>query len=120
VPFFGSSYFNLASNAATFVGIGESAATDAKVAIPVPVSGGISGLRVRTGATPGNNNQYTFTLYVNGSATAATCVVANTAQACSYTGASVAVAAGDRVSLQAIPASNPTGTSVTWSYYIAQ
>jgi hypothetical protein len=120
VPFFGSSYF--ASNAIRYVGMGESDATDVKVAIPVPVSGTIGGLQVRTNVGPGTGARaYTFTIYVNGGATGVTCVIANNGQACSNSANTVAVSAGDRVSLQSAPSAlAPTAASSTWSFYISQ
>ena len=119
VPFFGSSYFT--NNSTTFIGMGEAGA-ESKVAIPTPLSGTIGGLQVRTNVAAGNGSRgYTFTVYVNGSATGVTCSIAGPSQQnCSDTGNSVVVSAGDRITLQSSPNSNPTAVSVTWSYYIDQ
>ncbi|HOX70466.1 hypothetical protein [Dokdonella sp.] len=102
-----------------FIGMGESDAAFAKVAIPVPVSGTIGGLQVRTNVVPGASpNSYTFTVYVNGAATAATCVIGTGATSCSDSVHTVAISMGDAVSLQQVGFSTPTAASVTWSYYI--
>ena len=121
VPFFGSSYF--ASNATRYIGMGESDANEAKVAIPTPVAGSIGGLQVRTYPAPntgGNTRSYTFTVFVNGSATASNCTITNTAQSCADLVNNVAVSVGDRITLQSAPTNGPTAVSVTWSYYINQ
>ena len=120
VPFFGSSYFS--SNLVRYIGMGESDGSEGKVAIPTPLSGTIGGLQVRTNVAAGNGTRgYTFTVYVNGSATGVTCSIEGPSQQnCSDTGNSVAVSAGDRITLRSSPNNNPSAVSVTWSYYIDQ
>ena len=122
VAFFGSSYFALSSSVSNYIGMGESANNDAKVAIPLPMSGTIRGLQVRqsgVGATSSNRG-YTYTLFVNGAAVSSlSCAITGTtAVSCSSAGMTT-VAAGDRVSLQATPNGNPQNTpSATWSFVI--
>ena len=122
VAFFGSSYFALSSSVSNYIGMGESANNDAKVAIPLPMAGTIRGLQVRqsgVGATSSNRG-YTYTLFVNGAAVSSlSCAITGTtAVSCSSAGMTT-VAAGDRVSLQATPNGNPQNTpSATWSFVI--
>ena len=119
VPFFGSSYFP--NSDGVYIGMGESAATHAKVAPPMPVSGTIAGLQVRTNSTPGNSpNRYDFTVSVNGTLTTVTCSIGTGQTSCNDSTHSVAISSGDTVSLLQAGVSNPTSTSVTWSYYIQQ
>ena len=121
VPFFGSSYFS--ANALRYIGMGESDATETKVAIPLPVSGVIGGLQARTSGAPNNGGgtqSYTFALMVNGAATSVTCAISEAALACSDLANTVTVAAGDRVSLRSTPGGTPTAASMTWSFYITQ
>jgi hypothetical protein len=122
VAFFGSSYFALTNNSNSYIGMGESANNDAKVAIPLPMSGTIRGLQVRQAAagSTGGNRGYTYTLYINGAAvTGLSCAIAGTtAVSCSSTGMTT-INAGDRVSLQAAPNNTPQNTpSATWSFVI--
>ena len=105
-----------------YIGMGESDGNEGKVAIPTPVSGIIGGLQVRTNVASGTGTRgFTFTVYVNGSATGVTCSISGPSeQNCSDTGNSVAVSAGDRITLRSSPNGNPAAVSVTWSYYIDQ
>ena len=122
MAFFGSSYFALSSTQSNYIGMGESANNDAKVAIPLPMSGTIRGLQVRqntVGSTNGNRG-YTYTLFINGAAVAGLncAITGTTAISCSSTN-STTVSAGDRVSLQATPNNTPQNTpSATWSFVI--
>ena len=122
---FGSSYFTVATgnNAVTYVGMGESAAVETKVAIPAPTTGTVAGLwvRVNTGPDSGGGTQsFTFTLRVGGVSTTLTCQIAETATACADVANSAAVTAGDIVALQVQESGGgtPTALSVTWSILI--
>jgi len=122
---FGSSYFTVATgnNAITYVGMGESAATENKVSIPSPFSGTVSGFRIRTNVGPdsgGGTQSYTFTLRVAGSSTSLTCTIAEAATACNNLVNSAAINAGDPVSVQVQEsgAGTPTAVSVTWSFLV--
>ena len=121
VPFFGSSYFS--ANTARYIGIGEADASEPKISIPVPLSGSIGGLQVRTSVAPQGVNgtrSYAFEIYVNGATTGVACSIVQAAVACSDPSNTVNVNAGDRVALRAQPTNNPTTSSVTWSFYIQQ
>lgn len=74
----------------------------------IPTAGTIKNLYVKLGGTPGSGNDYTFTLYQNGSPTAMTCTIADSATAAHDTTNTVTVAAGDSISLQYIGTSTPT------------
>jgi hypothetical protein len=94
----------------------STSATQANVAVPLPVGGTITNLQVRLSGVAGAGNSYTFTAYRNGAAVATlTCSVSgDTATSCSDTDDTV-WNAGDTISLQAIPFSNPSGRTGTWS-----
>jgi hypothetical protein len=99
--------------------MGESSLTESKVAIPMPVGGAIGGLQVRISSTPGNApNSYTYTVYVNGSASSVVCTITSGQRNCSDGTHTVNVGPGDTVSLRQDEYSNPTDVSVTWSFYI--
>ena len=101
--------------------MGESGSSHGKVALPIPMSGTIGGLQVRSSATPGNSpNSYTFTVYVNGAPTAVTCVMTTAQSSCNDATHSVAIVPGDTVSLYRYANSGPNDASVTWSFYIDQ
>jgi hypothetical protein len=93
-------------------------ANQANVAIPLPIGGVISNLRVRINGTPGNGNSYTFTVVRNGTAiTGFTCPMTDSTTTCTDTDTTT-WAAGDTISLQSVPNSNPTGRIAVWSVTI--
>ncbi|WP_217647875.1 hypothetical protein [Dokdonella immobilis] len=100
--------------------MGEADGVETKVAIPMPVGGTAGGLQVRTNVSAGGGNNWVFVLYVNGSATSIGCTIADAATNCSDGANSVALTAGDRVTLRQQGNSNPSAASVTWSFYIDQ
>ena len=81
--------------------VGLAPTTD-RMQIPVPRAGTLKNLFVRHNAAAGNGQPVTYTVFVNGAATAITCNLATGAigQA-SDVAHSVVVAAGDRVSIRA-------------------
>jgi hypothetical protein len=124
MPFHGSSYFALVDNATTYVGMGELGSTDVKVSIPLAIGGSLGNLRVKLDADAdisggaGGVESYTLTVMVNGNASGVTCQVIETATTCTDTTNSIVVAAGDTVSLRAVPANTPAEPTLTWSFLI--
>jgi hypothetical protein len=89
------------------------------VAFPIPVAGTISGLYARKSATGGRD--FTYTLRINGADTVFSCTVTGgSATACSKTGVTQAVAAGDYAALKVVGGSGGGGAdrSITWSIVI--
>jgi len=81
----------------------------------IPTSGYFGNLSVRLRSDVGAGNTSTFTLMVNGVATAATCTIENgTGQTCSDDTNTVTVSVGDTFSLKVVPVSSPTSSNV-WS-----
>lgn len=77
--------------------------------IPMPIAGSFSNLQVRYPTAVGGGKTNDISLAVNGSASALTCQITNAAITASDTTHSVAVVAGDLVSIQNVPAFTPTG-----------
>ena len=78
----------------------------------VPCSGTIDQLYVSGPAAPGAGKSITYTLLVNGVASALTCTISGASQtANSDTTHSVSVSAGDLISIQGTPSGTPTWTS---------
>jgi hypothetical protein len=103
--------------------MGESDSTETKVALPIPVGGSIGGLQVRTNTAPGgsgSSNSYSYTVYVNGAATAVVCSIFEVERSCNDSTHSVTVNPGDRVALRQQAFSGPSSVTVTWSFYIGQ
>jgi hypothetical protein len=106
-----------------YVGSGQAPDTsESVVAFPLPSTGGnLTGFQVqqRGGSNSGGGTQsYTYTLMRNGTAVAGiSCQISENSTSCSSAG-SIAVAAGDVVSLRAAPSGNPTARSVTWAFVI--
>jgi hypothetical protein len=126
VPFFGSTAGrNISSTTATrYAGIGDDDATETVVQLPLPVSGTLRNLRVRAsvapGAAGGSVQQWTFTVRINGANTALSCVVAETATACSDLANSLLITEGQLISMQIVPSGNPTTNKLNWSMRIDQ
>jgi hypothetical protein len=83
-------------------------ATESSVQLTVPVAGTLANLNVKIGTAAGSGNSYTFTIRKNASSQAAmSCKIEGTTPtACSSAG-TAAFAAGDLLSLQVVPNSNP-------------
>jgi hypothetical protein len=116
----GTGATQLSAAATNFVAAGAFAVNISQtvVAAPIPSGGPVTNLQVRLTGNPGAGKTYTFTVIRNGAATGLTCLVTGgTATTCTATDATV-WAAGDTISLQATPTSNPTQRSVAWSVTI--
>lgn len=73
-----------------------------------PVSGTFSNMYVSISGAPGTSASYTFTLYVNGSATSISCVISgSSAKTCSDTSDIATITAGEAITLEAVPAGTP-------------
>lgn len=88
-------------------GYGENV-TESIVDIPMPTSGSFKNLYVKTSIGPGLGDSYRWTLYKNGAATALTVTISGFDTSGNDVAHSVAVAAGDRVSIFAEPINVPT------------
>jgi hypothetical protein len=117
----GTGTTNLATGAIRFVSMfnSHSNASEAAVNVAVPVAGILSNLDVRLdGAVGAAPRSYTFNIRINGvDAGTPTCVIPGpTATSCADAVTSVAVAAGDLVSIRVVPsATAPTGRTMRWS-----
>jgi hypothetical protein len=82
----------------------------------VNASGTLNNLSVRLSEGPGTGGaKYKMTVMVNGSSTALTCSISNSATTCTATGA-VAITAGQDIALQILPESAPlTSPEVRWT-----
>jgi hypothetical protein len=76
------------------------------------ISGTLSNFSVVLSGTPGGGNSYTFTVRVNGVATALTCNATGTT--CS-SDAFVSVTAGDTINVEIVANSTPTARNADWS-----
>lgn len=107
---------NGASNSVThyfpFFGANTTNVTEANVQDIIASSGTISRLFCRAGASPGSGKSRAQTLRVNGSDTAITCTVSNTAQICNNQADSVHVVPGDLVNLKTVPSGTPTSAAI--------
>jgi hypothetical protein len=106
------------------VGIGNQNATEVPTQTPIPATGTLRNLYARLNAITGNPNAtVTATVRVNGVSTALTCsgTRGNTAGpvACSDTTNSVAVIAGDTISLIFVVAGTNVGAA-SWGVEIQQ
>jgi len=93
----------------------------------VPVAGTISSLFVDLGEDPGTGNSWTFTIRKKSGpgstqSTAVTCSISgNSATSCNSAALSVTFAAGDLISLQASPNSEPDSwNSARWSVSLTE
>jgi hypothetical protein len=93
-------------------------ATEAAVNVSIPVAGILSNLDVRLDGTAGAGaRSYTFNIRINGVDTGnPSCVISGALTSCSDPLTSVAVAAGDLVSIRVVPsATAPTARPMRWS-----
>lgn len=112
---------NLTTGATSYIyPYGHVSGSDATVTnrtVLVPEAGTISKLRVLLDGAPGAAKSYTFTLYVNGSASALTCAVSGAVDTSAEDITnSVSVSAGDALSLQCVPAGTPTARGFRVGY----
>lgn len=94
-------------------------ATEVNVSSVMPTAGVIKNLQVYSPVAPAAGKSYAYTIMKNGSTTAVTCTMANTATTASDTSNTVTYAAGDTISIQAVPTGTPTAAtprfSVQWA-----
>jgi hypothetical protein len=95
------------------------AAAETAVQQAVPVAGTLSLLYVRidgTAGTAGSGRSYTVTIRLNGTDTSVSCVILDTATSCSDLSNSVTFAAGDLISVVAVPSAvNPIARTMRWT-----
>jgi hypothetical protein len=116
----GTGAANLANGAIRSVSMfnSNSSATEAAVNVAIPVAGVLSNLDVRLDGTVGAApRSYTFNIRINGvDAGNPTCTISGASTSCTDALTSVAVAAGDLVSIRVVPsATNPTARPMRWS-----
>jgi hypothetical protein len=105
----------------------QSNTTESNVQQVVPVAGTISGLFVDLGEDPGTGNSWTFTIRKKSGpgvtqSTSVTCLISgNSATSCNSAALSVTFVAGDLISLQATPNSEPDSwNSARWSVSLTE
>lgn len=98
----------LATEYCSPMGNGSTFGTEAAQSMVVAAAGIFRNLRIVLSAAPGTGNSWTITLRVNGSGSALTLTFSNTDTDLEITGTDVSVSAGDRISLEFVPASGPT------------
>lgn len=76
-----------------------------------PIGGLIDGLFVVASTAPGGSASYTITLQKNGVPTNVACTITGAATSCSSTN-SFSIAAGDKYSIQSVPASSPASSTL--------
>src|SRR5262245_26312147 len=115
----GTGNTNLSSSATRFVPMfsSNSNASEAAVNVAVPVAGTLSNLDVRLDGAAGASTPYTFNIRINGgdAGNAACTITGATATSCTDAVTSMAVAAGDLLSIRVVPSSNPTQRRMRWS-----
>ena len=82
------------------------------------VAGTMKNLYVQCNAAPGSGKSWGVTVVKNGTDTALTATIANTATTSSDTSNTVTVAAGDRLSIKISPSGTPTATEIYWGFEI--
>jgi hypothetical protein len=87
---------------------------------PVPTAGHAKYLFVYMSSAPGSGQSYTFTLIHNGATSTLAATVSGSATTASDTTDSVALAAGDTISMEVNPSSGATGSAqVSWGFVLA-
>ena len=113
IPFTSVS-IQLSDSATRYVGYWLSA-TETDVSMPALSSGTLRRLFVRVSADPANGvltQSYAFTVRKNEADTTLTCTISEGAVQASDTSNTVAVTAGDRLAIKAVPSNTPTLASV--------
>lgn len=86
----------------------------------VPAAGTLKWLRVELTAPPnGEGKSYAFTVMLNGNPTALTCTVTNAETSANDLVNTVAIVAGDLISLKCVPTGTPDVVGVQWSMLFA-
>lgn len=97
-------------------GLGMWNATESLRRSIVPHALTLSKLYMRVNVAPGSGKSWTYTIYKNGSPTALTVTISDTALTGVDNGNSVSFAAGDRISLEQVPSGTPASSGmVTWT-----
>jgi len=106
-----------ASEYAPIVGGGNSSATWASTEswrrVKFPIAGVLSGFKVKIATAPGTGNSVIFTVMKNGSAQSMAITISGTATEGEYTGADLAIAAGDDITIRHTTTGTPTLHSVS-------
>jgi hypothetical protein len=89
--------------------------TESNVSSVVPTGGTFKNLHILASAAPGAGTDRAFTLMVNGAASALTCALGASGTTASDTTNTVAVSAGDVVSLRSSVTGTPTAANVAWA-----
>ena len=89
--------------------------TESAVSIPMPVAGTLSNLQVRLSTAPGSGNWYQLTVRKNSVSSIISCTITDSSQITCTDSDAVSFAAGDTISLQVVPGSNPNSAYLTWS-----
>ncbi len=116
----GTATTNLTNAANSFVPTFEGfrTATESAMQQALPTAGTLSRLYVRlsgTAGAAGTGRSYTVTIRVNGVNTGVSCVVLETATGCSNVSNTVTLAAGDLLSVLAVPSATPTARTLRWT-----
>ncbi len=100
----------------TFFGGVDSTVVHANVRQVLAVGGTASNLQIKISQAPGSGNQWKLTLCKNGSATGVTCTISgSSATACSDASHTASFSAGDTISMEIDPSSEPIGAAMSWS-----
>jgi len=114
----GNTYSTTLSTSATRylspMGLATPSATENDYVQVIAVAGTIKNLYCLLSGTPGTGNDYAFTLMKNGEATTLTCSIADSATTGNDTTHAITVAAGDLITIRAVPTSGPTARYVAW------
>ncbi len=110
-----SSYVSNGSTTYIPMGYQADSTVSTEIRVPMPLAGTISNFYVSISAAPGTGNSYTFNVLNNGVATGITCTIAGSATSGNDTSNTELYAAGENISVEVIPSSEPTIVSVIWS-----
>jgi hypothetical protein len=91
-------------------------ATEVNGSCPCAAAGTFSFWQVVLPAAPGAGKSVTFTLRINGGDTGAAITIADTATVGTYTGAAIALADGDIITIKSVPSGTPTASAPTMSW----
>ncbi len=98
---------------------GYDASIEFLVEMPVPFTGHIKDLQAVMNGAPGSGNSIQFTLFINGSSTALTCTISGASATTAVDAThSVAVSAGDLVTLQLVTSAALANNQASWSFVI--
>jgi hypothetical protein len=81
----------------------------------MPIGGTLSNFYVRLDGSPGASNSYLFRVRKNSADTSVVCTIAGTSKDCSDQSNSVAFTAGDLISIEVAPSSDPIARTMRWT-----